>query len=140
MSVNCRLISFSVMSLFGMIALSGLVLNGSFVLLLEIKQHLRLGGDIETAIISSSLGRFRPVVITAMTTTLGLAPMLFETSTQALYLIPMVISLNFGTFFSMTTILIFAPAVFLLSERWHQRHKTQEQQEHQNSLECNLPI
>ncbi|QQX78586.1 efflux RND transporter permease subunit [Shewanella sp. KX20019] len=132
--------SFSVMSLFGMIALSGLVLNGSFVLLLEIKQHLRQGGDIETAIINSSLGRFRPVVITAMTTTLGLAPMLFETSTQALYLIPMVISLSFGTFFSMATILIFAPAVFLLSERWHQRHKTQEQQDSQNSLELNLPI
>ncbi|MEZ9198185.1 efflux RND transporter permease subunit [Shewanella sp. 10N.286.54.B9] len=111
--------TFSVMSLFGMIALSGLVLNGSFVLLLEIKRQVRLGVDIETAIINSSLGRFRPVVITAMTTTLGLAPMLFETSTQALYLIPMVISLSFGTFFSMATILVFAPAVFLLSERWH---------------------
>lgn len=113
--------SFSVMSLFGMIALSGLVINGSFVLLLEVKQQLRQGVDIESAVINASLGRFRPVVITAMTTTLGLAPMLFETSTQALYLIPMVISLSFGTFFSMATILVFAPAVFLLSERWHRQ-------------------
>ena len=108
--------SFSVMSLFGMIALSGLVLNGSFVLLLEVKQHLRSGLDIESAIINASLGRFRPVVITAMTTTLGLAPLLFETSTQAQYLIPMVISLSFGTLFSIATILVFAPALFLLSE------------------------
>ncbi|MCL1058080.1 efflux RND transporter permease subunit [Shewanella gelidimarina] len=124
--------SFSVMSLFGIIALSGLVLNGSFVLLLEIKQHLRQGLDIETAIINSSLGRFRPVVITAMTTTVGLAPLLFETSTQALYLIPMVISLSFGTFFSIATILIFAPAVFLLSERWH-HHRAQQR----SALELN---
>lgn len=111
--------SFSVMSLFGMIALSGLVLNGSFVLLLEIKQHLGKGLTIEDAIINSSLSRFRPVVITAMTTTLGLAPMLFETSTQAQYLIPMVISLSFGTLFSIATILVFAPTLFYISERWH---------------------
>ncbi|MCL1061616.1 efflux RND transporter permease subunit [Shewanella benthica] len=116
--------NFSVMSLFGMIALSGLVVNGSFVLLLEIKQHLRSGLDINSAIINSSLSRFRPVVITAMTTTLGLAPMLFETSTQAQYLIPMVISLSFGTFFSIATILVFTPALFLLSETWHCRRET----------------
>ena len=115
--------NFSVMSLFGMIALSGLVVNGSFVLLLEIKQHLRSGLDIDSAIINSSLSRFRPVVITAMTTTLGLAPMLFETSTQAQYLIPMVISLSFGTFFSIATILVFTPALFLLSETWHCRRE-----------------
>lgn len=116
--------SFSVMSLFGMIALSGLVLNGSFVLLLEVKQHLRSGVDIETAIINSCISRFRPVVITAMTTTVGLAPMLFETSTQAQYLIPMVISLSFGTLFSIATILVFAPALFLISERWHFRYSS----------------
>lgn len=130
--------TFSVMSLFGMIALSGLVLNGSFVLLLEIKQHIRQGLDIETAIIKSSLSRFRPVVITAMTTTLGLTPMLFETSTQALYLIPMVISLSFGTFFSMATILIFAPAVFLLSERWHKRQTPEPSKAQQQELKGNL--
>ncbi|WP_076410506.1 efflux RND transporter permease subunit [Shewanella sp. UCD-KL12] len=111
--------SFSVMSLFGMIALSGLVLNGSFVLLLEIKQQLKQGADIHQAIINSGLRRFRPVVITALTTSLGLAPMLFETSTQALYLIPMVISLSFGSLFSIATILVFIPAVFFISETWH---------------------
>ncbi|QFU22183.1 efflux RND transporter permease subunit [Shewanella eurypsychrophilus] len=117
--------SFSVMSLFGMIALSGLVLNGSFVLLLEVKQQLHRGVDIENAIINASLGRFRPVVITAMTTTLGLAPLLFETSTQAQYLIPMVISLSFGTLFSIATILVFAPALFLLSESWRFRRDSE---------------
>jgi multidrug efflux pump subunit AcrB len=111
--------SFSVMSLFGMVALSGLVLNGAFVLLLEIKQGLQLGMSIDDAVINASLSRFRPVVITALTTTLGLAPMLFETSTQAQYLIPMVISLSFGTLFSIATILIFAPALFSISERYH---------------------
>lgn len=122
--------SFSVMSLFGMIALSGLVLNGSFVLLLEVKQHLHRGIDIENAIIKASLGRFRPVVITAMTTTLGLAPLLFETSTQAQYLIPMVISLSFGTLFSIATILVFAPALFLLSESWRHRRDSEPESNH----------
>ncbi|WOT03762.1 efflux RND transporter permease subunit [Shewanella youngdeokensis] len=113
--------SFSVMSLFGMIALSGLVLNGAFVLLLEVKQGLRCKLTIEQAVVKASLSRFRPVVITTLTTTIGLAPMLFETSTQAQYLIPMVISLSFGCLFSLATILIYAPIMFSLSERWRTR-------------------
>ncbi|MEZ9593079.1 efflux RND transporter permease subunit [Shewanella sp. 10N.261.52.F9] len=110
--------SFSVMSLFGMIALSGLVVNGSFVLLLEIKKRQQLGLAIIDAVLQASLARFRPVTITAVTTTVGLAPMLFETSVQAQYLIPMVISLSFGTLFSLATILIYCPAIFYLAERW----------------------
>ena len=110
--------SFSVMSLFGMIALSGLVLNGSFVLLLEIKKRQLLGFAIIDAVLQASLARFRPVTITAVTTAVGLAPMLFETSVQAQYLIPMVISLSFGTLFSLATILIYCPAIFYLAQRW----------------------
>ncbi|MCL1137902.1 efflux RND transporter permease subunit [Shewanella pneumatophori] len=110
--------SFSVMSLFGMIALSGLVLNGSFVLLLELKKQLRLGLSIADAVMQASLARFRPVIITAVTTAIGLAPLLFETSVQAQYLIPMAISLSFGTLFSIATILVYCPALFYLAEQW----------------------
>jgi multidrug efflux pump subunit AcrB len=109
---------FSVMSLFGMIALSGLVINGSFVMLLKIKSLLKEGLDYKNAIAEAALNRFRPVVLTSMTTAVGLFPMLFETSTQALYLVPMVISLCFGSVFSIVTILVFSPAMFVLSEQF----------------------
>ena len=109
--------SFSVMSLFGMIALSGLVINGSFVMLLKIKALRKEGMDYKNAVIEGALNRFRPVVLTAVTTAAGLFPMLFETSTQALYLVPMVISLSFGSVFSIATILILSPAMFMFSER-----------------------
>ena len=110
--------SFSVMSLFGMIALSGLVINGSFVMLLKVKALIKDGMDYKEAVIEAALNRFRPVVLTAVTTAAGLFPMLFETSTQALYLVPMVISLSFGSVFSIATILLLSPAMFTLSEQF----------------------
>lgn len=122
--------SFSVMSLFGMIALSGLVVNGSFVLLLEVKKQRLIDQSLKQALLQATLTRFRPVTITAITTTLGLAPLLFETSVQAQYLIPMVISLSFGTLFSLATILIYCPALFYLSEKlssqWQARRVPQQ--------------
>ncbi len=109
--------SFSVMSLFGMIALSGLVINGSFVMLLKVKALRKEGIDHKEAVIEAALNRFRPVILTAVTTAAGLFPMLFETSTQALYLVPMVISLSFGSVFSIATILLLSPAMFTLAEQ-----------------------
>jgi multidrug efflux pump subunit AcrB len=109
--------SFSVMSLFGMIALSGLVINGSFVMLLKVKALRKEGLAHKEAVIEAALNRFRPVILTAVTTAAGLFPMLFETSTQALYLVPMVISLSFGSVFSIATILLLSPAMFTLAEQ-----------------------
>lgn len=103
---------FSVMSLFGMIALSGLVINGSVHILLRAKQLTLQGESFDSALTHAALARFRPVVITALTTTAGLVPLLFETSTQALYLIPMVISLSFGTVFSIAVTMLLTPALF----------------------------
>jgi multidrug efflux pump subunit AcrB len=118
--------SFSVMSLFGMIALSGLVINGSFVMLLKVKALIKDGIDYKEAVIAAALNRFRPVVLTAVTTAAGLFPMLFETSTQALYLVPMVISLSFGSVFSIAIILLLSPAMFILSEQFKaKKHNTQ---------------
>ena len=117
---------FSVMSLFGMIALSGLVINGSFVMLLKVKSLLKEGVDYKNSVIEASLNRFRPVVLTAITTAAGLFPMLFETSTQALYLVPMVISLSFGSVFSIATILLLSPAMFILSEQYKAKKGNRE--------------
>jgi len=107
----------SVMSLFGMIALAGLVINGAFVMLVQINQAIDKDVELLTAIEQAALSRFRPIVITAVTTAIGLIPLLFETSTQALYLIPMVISLSFGTVFSMVIILLLSPALFVMAKK-----------------------
>lgn len=129
---------FSVMSLFGMIALSGLVINGSFVMLLKVKSLLKEGMDYKNAVIEASLNRFRPVVLTAITTAAGLFPMLFETSTQALYLVPMVISLSFGSVFSIATILLLSPAMFTLSEKFRARKYNSKTQNDPNLDRANL--
>ncbi|MGB0833730.1 MAG: efflux RND transporter permease subunit [Psychrobium sp.] len=107
----------SVMSLFGMIALAGLVINGAFVMLVQINLAVKRGEDMNSAIEQAALSRFRPVIITAVTTAVGLFPLLFETSTQALYLIPMAISLSFGTIFSIATILLLSPALFVVAKK-----------------------
>lgn len=104
----------SSVSIFGMIALGGLVVNGALVLTLRFNQ-LR-NGDSIGALIEAARSRFRPIVLTSLTTTAGLFPMLFETSTQALFLVPMAIALSFGTVASTFVVLLLIPA---LHEIWH---------------------
>ncbi len=91
----------SIVSVFGMIALSGLVVNGGLVLNQEInylmtKRHV----TIEEAVVAAGRRRFRPILLTSLTTFAGLAPMIFETSSQARFLVPMAIALGFGTLLS----------------------------------------
>jgi len=95
-------------------------------MLLKVKSLLKEGLDYKNAVIEASLNRFRPVVLTAITTAAGLFPMLFETSTQALYLVPMVISLSFGSVFSIATILLLSPAMFILSEQYKVQKENRE--------------
>lgn len=98
----------SIVSIFGMIALSGLVVNGGLVLNQEKNRMVRDEGmHIQDAVIAAARRRFRPILLTALTTAAGLAPMIFETSSQARFLVPMAIALGFGTLFS-------APVVILL--------------------------
>ena len=99
----------SSVSIFGMIALGGLVVNGALVLTLRYNK-LRQHGDT-TALVEAARSRFRPIVLTSLTTTVGLIPMLFETSTQALYLVPMAIALSFGTVASTLVVLLLIPAL-----------------------------
>ena len=103
----------SSVSVFGMIALGGLVVNGALVLTLRYNE-LRASGEHD-ALLAAARARFRPIVLTSLTTTVGLVPMLFETSTQALYLVPMAIALSFGTVASTFVVLLLIPA---LHEIW----------------------
>ena len=103
----------SSVSIFGLIALAGLVINGALVLTLRYNQLSDNGTS--GALTEAARSRFRPIVLTSLTTTAGLIPMLFETSTQALFLVPMAIALSFGTIASAFVVLLLIPA---LHEIW----------------------
>ena len=106
----------SIISLFGLIALSGVVVNDSLVLIVTANRNRENGMSPEEAIKSAGMRRFRPIVLTSLTTFLGLAPMIFETSMQARFLIPMAISLGFGILFATLIILGIVPAIYMIVE------------------------
>jgi multidrug efflux pump subunit AcrB len=95
-----------------MIALCGMVVNGGFVLCVTRNQFLASGFPAQNVTQMAAERRFRPIMLTAITTFLGLLPMIFETSMQGLFLVPMAISLGVGTLVSAVVILILVPAVF----------------------------
>ena len=108
--------SLSVMSLFGVVALSGVVVNDSLVMIDFANRRRRGGADAHDAIKESGIQRFRPIMLTTMTTFGGLAPMILETSRQARFLIPMAISLGFGILFATFITLIMVPCLYLVVE------------------------
>lgn len=103
-------------SVFGMVALSGVVVNDSIVLVDYYNQLIREGQTPTEAVVSAAARRFRPIMLTTATTVLGLLPMLTETSLQAQFLIPMAISLAFGILMASGVILFIVPAITLIIE------------------------
>lgn len=103
----------SIISMFGIIALSGVVVNDSLILVHTANRERRGGKPHAQAIFEASCRRFRPIVLTSLTTFLGLAPMIFETSIQARLLIPMAISLGFGILFATLIALVLIPCLYL---------------------------
>ena len=101
----------SVFSIFGIIALCGMVVNGAFVLAVTRNDLIRNGHPPAEATVLAAHRRFRPIFLTAITTSLGLGPMIFESSVQALFLVPMAISLGVGTLASAIVILFLIPAL-----------------------------
>lgn len=106
----------SIFSVFGMIALCGMVVNGAFVLSITRNRYRERGDDPATITRISALRRFRPILLTAITTFLGLGPMILETSIQALFLVPMAISLGIGTVVSVFVTLLLIPACYGILE------------------------
>ena len=104
----------SIISIFGMIALCGIVINGGLVLTVTANRMRDGGEEPEQAAINSGIRRFRPILLTALTTFFGLAPMIFETSVQARFLIPMAISLGYGILFSTFVILFLTPSLYVI--------------------------
>jgi multidrug efflux pump subunit AcrB len=108
--------SLSVISMFGVVALSGVVVNDSLVLIDNAnRKHLSGIGHFD-AIHEAAIHRFRPILLTTLTTFGGLAPMIFETSRQARFLIPMAISLGYGILFATLITLVLVPSLYLIVE------------------------
>ena len=132
--------SLSVMSTFGVVALSGVVINDSLVLIdLANRQRLR-GDNAHDAIHHAGIQRFRPILLTTLTTFGGLAPMIFETSRQARFLIPMAISLGFGILFATLITLMLVPCIYLViddvSRRLGGRTVAEDPPAGESSLQC----
>ncbi|WP_321495375.1 efflux RND transporter permease subunit [uncultured Desulfobacter sp.] len=108
--------SLSVMSLFGIVAMSGVVVNDSLVLIDFSNRLVRGGMPVAAAIRAAGIQRFRPILLTTLTTCGGLAPIITETSRQAKFLIPMAISLGFGILFATLITLGLVPCLYLILE------------------------
>ena len=107
----------SFISIFGMVALSGVVVNDSLVMVDRFnKIRAETGMAANEAIVAAARHRFRAIFLTTVTTALGLTPMLFETSTQAQFLIPMAVSLATGIVFASVVILFVVPALIAIRE------------------------
>ncbi|MFB6264340.1 MAG: efflux RND transporter permease subunit [Bradymonadaceae bacterium] len=105
----------SLMSLMGIIALAGVVVNDSLIMI-DYAERIRGDGSAFDAIHRAGVRRFRPIMLTTLTTFGGLAPIIWETSNQANHLIPMAISLGFGIVFATSLLLLLVPCLYVVQE------------------------
>ena len=111
----------SILSILGFVALAGVVVNDSLVLVDFINHERKEGKPLRLAIEDAGAQRFRPIILTSLTTFAGLLPVLFETSLQAQFLIPMAISLSFGVLFATFITLLLVPAFYSILEDIRER-------------------
>ncbi|MCP5533566.1 MAG: efflux RND transporter permease subunit [Akkermansiaceae bacterium] len=106
----------SYLSVFGILALAGVVVNDSLVMVDFINQKTRAGENLFESVVGSGTRRFRPIFLTSATTFAGLLPILFDRSLQAQFLIPMAASLAFGILFATTITLFLIPSAYIAAE------------------------
>jgi len=111
--------SLSILSMFGIVALSGVVVNDSLVLIDFANRTREAGATALDAVHKAGISRFRAIMLTTLTTFGGLVPMIYETSRQARFLIPMAISLGYGILFATIITLVLVPALYLIVEDIH---------------------
>jgi multidrug efflux pump subunit AcrB len=106
----------SMVSAFGIIALSGVVVNDSLVLVDSVNRSRAEGLGLFEAVVAGSVRRVRPILLTSLTTFIGLAPMILEQSSAARFLVPMAISLGFGALFVTVIALLVVPSLYVIIE------------------------
>jgi len=131
-------IDISMISWMGLVALSGVVVNDSLVFVSAANDFRKQGMTAIEAADNAGRQRFRPIILTSLTTFAGLAPMILETSVQARVIIPMAVSLGFGVLFSTLITLVIVPALFVMIETprdWWRRVRAGEVQEEEALME-----
>lgn len=108
--------SLSLMSMMGLVALSGVVVNDSLILIVSINRFREEGMSTWEAVVAGGARRFRPILLTSLTTFFGLAPMILETSVQARFLVPMAVSLGFGVLAATLIMLLIVPCAYIILE------------------------
>jgi len=112
------------LSVFGLIGLSGVIINDSLVMIDFINENRRNGMDTDEAVVEGAKSRFRPILLTSLTTFLGVSPLILEQSVQAQFLVPVAVSLGFGVVFGTAILMLFVPAVakghFAGEARWRE--------------------
>ena len=110
----------SYLSIFGMLALAGVTVNDSLVMVDHVNKQLKKGMNLDQATRQAGKRRFRPILLTSLTTFLGLLPLMLERSLQAQFLIPMAISLGFGVIFATTITLYLIPCVLMTAAHFQE--------------------
>jgi len=108
--------NFGIMSMFGIVALSGVVVNDSLIMIDLINRERESGIELHQVLRDCATRRFRPIMLTTLTTFFGLLPMITERSLQARFLIPMAISLAFGVMFATCITLVLVPSLYMILE------------------------
>jgi multidrug efflux pump subunit AcrB len=106
----------SIMSMCGCIALSGMVVNESLIMVDSINRHRRRGEGLYDAGWKAAMHRFKPIMATSVTTFVGLLPIMSETDIQALFLVPMSVAVGFGGLFATLITLLLVPSIYLIFE------------------------
>ena len=104
----------TILSMFGLVALTGVVVNDSLVLVDFINRKRRAEISLAAAVREAGRARFRPILLTSVTTFVGLLPLMLEKSLQAQFLIPMGVSLAYGVVFATVISLLLVPAIYLI--------------------------
>ena len=107
-------VTVSMMTMFGLVALSGVVVNDSLVMVSYINQRREETGDVHAAIREAGATRFRPILLTSLTTFFGLVPLMLERSFEAEFLLPMAVSLAFGVIFATFITLMLVPTSYAI--------------------------
>jgi multidrug efflux pump subunit AcrB len=106
-------IPLTILSIFGIIGLAGVVINNSLVMVDVYNEYIAKGMDVREAVVQGTKQRFRPILLTSLTTFLGVYPLIMETSLQAQFLIPLAVSIGYGVLFGTVIIVLTVPAVFM---------------------------
>jgi len=110
--------------MFGLIALAGVVVNDSLILVDFINKARAAGATLRDAVIEAGTSRFRAIILTSFTTAAGLLPIMFESSPQAQAIIPTAISIGYGIIFATIITLFLIPALYVMQDEFLRKLRT----------------